>query len=222
MCVCEREREKWGVGVAHSFPRTSPKVSVLGSLLAILKCFHRFEVRFVVDNKVLQLVHERLKGGAVHRFVLPAVTHHLVDGVRGPSRLGNTVAFFRHLLERLGIAKRRVGLLAFREELDEKNAKRPNIRLRAEAAIKRCFRRGPLDRELGAGASDVFRVDKPGEAEIGDFDDVVCANEDVPRRQVAVDELPRLKVRHALCNLKRHIDLEKGEGKCIMVRKTEK
>lgn len=49
-------------------------------------------------------------------------------------------------------------------------------------------------------------LDKPGETEVGDLDDVAVSHEHVPGRQISVDVVLGLEVCHTGRYLRRHVD----------------
>lgn len=52
---------------------------------------------------------------------------------------------------------------------------------------------------------DSTNLNQPGQAEVGDFHNVIVGNKNVPRRQIPVDVVLRLQVRHPGGDLRRHV-----------------
>ncbi|TNN44955.1 hypothetical protein EYF80_044847 [Liparis tanakae] len=93
-----------------------------------------------------------------------------------------------HHLHHLLVGEAVVGLQPVAEDLPQHHAERPDVRVRAELAVRDGLRRHPADgqQRLGVQAVVVRGVDGPGEAQVRDLDVQLLAHQNVPGRQVFV------------------------------------
>lgn len=113
----------------------------------------------------------------------------------------HAVAVAQQLEEFLDVGHRRVGRSAQRHDLPQEDAERPHVRLAGVNALEQGFRRHPFDRKPAVGGLAVVfvHVDVTRQSEVGDLEDAVVADQDVARRQVAVDALEMDREKTAGC-----------------------
>ncbi len=101
-----------------------------------------------------------------------------------------------------------IGLAAVRDELPDGNAEGPHIRLVREHSLPYAFQRQPLYWHSPALCLVLILVDveKSSKSEIGDLDPLWRLHENVPGRQIPVNQAPTLQISHAPGNLQTPVE----------------